>query len=117
MYDVIIRKYLRHADGSKVLYEDPAKVNHERHAENLAAKNARDPGVQWVEVEDTSGRFKARAKIGSDGIVHESLESRRYRGRQKGQLRPSRRRRTRIIWVVLIAAFVFGLVLTLMQNR
>jgi len=74
MYDVTIRKLLRHVDGSSVLYEDQWQVKHERHAENLAAKIARDPGVQWVEIEEAGGQFKARASLGVNGIVHESLE-------------------------------------------
>ena len=81
MYDVTIRKLVRHTDGSSVVYEDPAQVNHERHAENLAAKIARDPGVQWVEVEENGGRFKAHASLGRDGIVHESLETIMHRPR------------------------------------
>ena len=32
--------------GSTVIYEDPAQVNHERHAENLAVKIARDSHVE-----------------------------------------------------------------------
>lgn len=109
MYDVIIRKFLRHADGSEVLYEDPAKVNHERHAENLAAKIARDPGVQWVEIAEVRGLFKARANLGPDGIVRESLESARYEVRRKRR-RPSRRQRHRtvIFWVFVIALIFFA---------
>lgn len=108
MYEVTIRKFLRRADGSEVLYEDPAKVNHERHAENLAAKIARDPGVQWVEVAEVRGLFKARASLAPDGIVRESLESSRYGIRRKRRP-PSRRQRHRtlIFWVVVIALIFF----------
>lgn len=74
MIAVTIRKMYRHKDGTQILYEDPAQVNHQRHAENLAARIARDPGVQWVEVQETNGLFKARASRDSDGIVHETLE-------------------------------------------
>jgi len=99
MYDVTIRKFVRHADGSSVIYEDPAQVNHERHAENLAAKIARDPGVQWVEVEEARGRFKARASIGANGVVHESLES---RGRKVRHKRKSARRRHKNFFLRLL---------------
>lgn len=74
MYSVTIRKMYRHKDGTQTLYKDPAQVNHQRHAENLAARIARDPGVEWVEVQETNGLFKARASRESDGIVHETLE-------------------------------------------
>ena len=59
MFQVTIRKMVCHADGSTVVYEDPARVNHERHAENLAAKIARDPHVEWVEVEEIGGPIQS----------------------------------------------------------
>lgn len=76
MYSVTIRKMFRHKDGKETLYEDPSQIRHERHTENLAARTARDPGVEWVEVEENTGRFKARASSEGDGLVHESLEVR-----------------------------------------
>ncbi|HEV2490142.1 MAG TPA: hypothetical protein VGT03_10065 [Candidatus Acidoferrales bacterium] len=117
MYDVTIRKFCRHTDGSTVLYEDAAKVNHERHASNLAAKIARDKCVEWVEVEEAAGRFKARASLASDGTVHESLESGRHKGRREGRSRFRRRRkRGPIFWIVLVAFPLFGL-LALITNK
>jgi hypothetical protein len=116
MYDVIIRKSLRHADGSIVLYEDQWKVNHERHAVNLAGKIARDRGVEWVEVEEITGRFKARANLGPNGIVHESLESARRKSTRKRSARKGTRKRRAIFWVVLTALVLFGLFI-LMTSR
>jgi hypothetical protein len=116
MYDVIIRKSLRHADGSLVLYEDQWKVNHEQHAVNLAGKIARDQGVEWVEIEEIKGRFKARANLGPNGIVHESLESAQRQGRRRRGARKSTRERSAIFWVVLIALVLFGLFI-LMTSR
>lgn len=100
----------RHKDGTETLYEDPSQVRHERHAENLAARIARDPGVVWVEVEDNSGRFKARASREHDGVVHESLESTRRTVKRKRT--QSRRRRAKQVSVWIIVGVLFLLVLT-----
>ena len=108
MYDVIIRKSLRHVDGAMVLYEDQWKVNHEQHAVNLAGKIARDQGVEWVEVEEIKGRFKARANLGPDGIVHESLQSVQRKSMRKRSARKGTRKRRAIFWVVLIVLVSFG---------
>ena len=104
MYQVTIRKSVRHADGSTVVYEDPAQVNHERHAENLAARIARDPGVEWVEVEEVAGRFKAHASVAHDGVVHESLKAKRYTGRRRRS-----RRKVGYLWVVVAIALLYAL--------
>lgn len=108
MYSVTIRKMYRHKDGAETLYEDPAQVRHERHAENLAARIARDPNVEWVEVAENTGRFTARAARERDGLIHESLEAKgqtvkRKRARPRGTLRARR--------VMIVIAILFVLVL------
>ncbi len=79
MYKVVIRKLLRYADGSTAREESQEEVNHERHALNLASKIARSHEVESVEIEELTGRFKARADRSSDGEVHATLQSRRGR--------------------------------------
>ena len=67
MYEVPIRKMYRHADGPTVLWEYGSQINHERRAENLAAKIARQPRVDWVvEIEEITGRFEDHARLASD---------------------------------------------------
>ena len=107
MYDVIIRKSLRHADGSPVLLEEQSKVNHEQHAVNLAGKIARDPRVEWVEVEEVKGRFKAKANLEPHGIVHESLRLARQTAR-RARRKPKRKGHA-IFWVVIAAFALLGL--------
>jgi hypothetical protein len=114
MYQVTIRKMYRHADGSTVLYEDPAHVNHERHAENLAARIARDPGVEWVEVEEVGGWFKARAHLGRDGIVQACLESKGYAVRRSTR---RRRKRPRYVWAILAILTLLGLLKLLITGK
>ena len=98
---VTIRKMYRHPDGSTVLYEYGSQVNHERHAENLAAKIARQPHIDWVEIEENTGRFEARAHLASDGAVHESFKQRKTR---TGQWQ------SKVVWIVAAIFALLGLV-------
>jgi hypothetical protein len=117
VYEARIRKLIRHADGSSVVQEDIRQVKHEEHAKNLAARIARDFGVQWVEIEETNGRFKARAKLGRGGVVHESFERRNAPRRRRAKtLRKSSRSATGIILLILVAVVFFLLILFLTKS-
>jgi len=61
MYRVTVKKSLQQADGSTTKEESQEEANHERHALNLAGRIARTDSVRWVEIEETTGRFKVRA--------------------------------------------------------
>ncbi|HEV1993418.1 MAG TPA: hypothetical protein VGR03_03710 [Candidatus Acidoferrum sp.] len=107
MYQVKVTKSLRFPDGTTAREESHTeKVNHERHALNLAIKIARQENVEWVEIEDVKGRFKARAAHAADGTVHKSLESRRSNRYRK--MRFGRRRNSSVGCLVLICLVVLG---------
>lgn len=114
MYEVTIRKMYRHKDGTETLYEDPAQVRHERHAENLAARIARDPGVEWVEVEEKTGRFKASASRDNNGLVHEWLQAKGQKVKLKHG-RPRRMfkaRRAMTVIAILVVLTLLGLLVS-----
>ncbi len=106
MYEVIVRKSLRYHDGTTASEESQEKVNHEHHALNLAAKIARNGVVEWVEIEELRGRFKARASRAPDGTVQESLQSARYKIQRKRSFRPAWKNRVRS--VILLCLLGFG---------
>jgi len=114
MYRVVIRKSLRYADGTTALEESQEEVNHERHALNLAGKIARTEVVEWVEIEELKGHFKARAARARDGTVHESLQSPRHSIQRNTRFQLGRKKR--VVRLVLICLLVFG-ALTHMASR
>lgn len=105
MYEVIVRKSLRYPDGTTASEESQEKVNHERHALNLAAKIARNDNVEWVQIEELSGRFKAHASRAPDGTVDESLQSPRYKIQRKRSFRPAGRKRVRRVVLLCLVGF------------
>ena len=109
MYDVIVRKSLRYRDGTTASEESQEKVNHERHALNLAAKIARLDNVEWVQIEELSGRFKAEASRTPDGTVHESLQSPRYKIQRKRSFRSAGTKRVhRLVLLCLLGFAALG---------
>jgi len=105
MYRVTVKKSLQRADGSTTIEESQEEVNHERHALNLAGKIARTASVHWVEIEETTGRFKVRASRTSDGTVQESLQSLRRMVRRKTRFQLRHRSRTRMTTMTWLALF------------
>ena len=91
MYRMTVKKSLQQADGSTTKEESQEEADHERHALNLAGRIARTDSVRWVEIEETTGRFKVRASPTSDGTVQESW--RMVRRKTRFQRRHGARRR------------------------
>ena len=86
MYEVVIRKPLKHPETAEGFVEMKRSVNHELHALNLAERIVRMDRVPWVEVKEVNGRFEVRASLEMDGKVHGALRSRRYNIRRKRPL-------------------------------
>jgi hypothetical protein len=86
MYEVIVRKPLKHPDDTEGFVEMRRSVNHEMHALNLAERIVRMDRVPWVEIREVHGRFAVRASLEADGDVHGSLSSRRHKIRRKRSL-------------------------------
>jgi hypothetical protein len=89
MYEVTIRKPLKHPESNEGLVEMRRSVNHELHALNLAERIVRMDRVPWVEVREVNGRFQVRASLEGDGRVHGSLKSQKYNARRKSSLEAS----------------------------
>ena len=108
MYRVTVKKSLQCTDGSTTREESQEEVNHERHALNLAGKIARDTRVRWVEIEETTGRFKVRAFRKPDGTIQESLQSPRRSVRRYKPFQSRRGGKIRMTTMTWLA--VFGVV-------
>ena len=110
MYRVTVKKSLQHTDGSSTIEESQEEVNHERHALNLAEKMARTASVHWVEIEETTGRFRVRASRTSDGTVQESLQYPRRMVRRKTRFQRrhgARWRMTPMTWLAVFGVVAF----------